>query len=186
MICMESHLQDTTGCLLAKRVCTRVGESGGGRYLYKRCLWEICVRSHESSPCNERGAGAGGGKSACARDVDPLCVGSGVFSVEVFFEGARLMAASEGAGEGNVMGSASIKDFLEGTARVEPPRVGTRGSEGPGRGTKLGVRVMPCRSIPSGQPPRIPPGDHRPPPRASLSAGQATATVSFIVVTPRL
>lgn len=56
-----------------------------------------------------------------------LCVGSGVFSVEVFFEGARLMAASEGAGEGNVMGSASIKDFLEGMARVEPPRVGTRG-----------------------------------------------------------
>lgn len=129
---MESHLQDTMGCLLAKRVCTRMGESGGGRYLYKRCLWEIRVRSHESSPCNEHEAG-GLGKSACAHDVDPrrtkmpLCVGSGVFSVEVFFEGARLMAASEGAGEGNVMGSASIKDFLEGMARVEPPRVGTRG-----------------------------------------------------------
>lgn len=75
------------------------------------------------------------------------------------------MAAFEGAGEGNVRGHASIKDFLEGTACVEPPRMRqgwVHGGEGPGEGVKLGVRASLCQSIPPGRLPRIP-GDCRPP-----------------------
>lgn len=80
------------------------------------------------------------GKSVCVRDVDPLCTktsllcGKWCLSVEGFFGGACLMAAFEGAGEGNVTGSASIKDFSGGDSM----RGATQGCTTDGY---MGVRV---------------------------------------------
>lgn len=52
---MLSHLEDVSDYLPAKRGCMRMGEFGGEKCSFKRSLWEIIVRCHQSSPYNRVG-----------------------------------------------------------------------------------------------------------------------------------
>lgn len=144
----------------------------------------------------------------CARDMvalctkTSLCVGNSVFPERGFWSGffACVMAAFEGAEARNVAGSASSRTFRRGCCAwthqgcsMDPPRVlhgRVRRGECPDRDVTVGVQQMPCQSNhpmspgTDGHPASC--RDHHPPWTASLSTWQAMATVSLIVVTPRL